>query len=214
MTVIIFLVASFGTITVASYGIGMRILSFIIIPSVGFSFAVSTLVGQSIGAGKLKRADQITKTSAWIGFGILTLIGIIIFIFAPQLSAAFVPNEPAVIQGSALFVRLMAFTFGLIAVMMIISGAIRGAGNTFVPMILSILSSWVIQFPLAYILSKHTSLAATGLWLAFSITNVIMIIITVIWYLKGNWRVQRPNAKKKLVEEVTEETIVEEGVQR
>ncbi len=68
-----FLVASFGTITLASYGIGVRILSFIIIPTLGLSMATSTLVGQNIGAGKTERAEKIVKLSLLVGFVALTI---------------------------------------------------------------------------------------------------------------------------------------------
>jgi putative MATE family efflux protein len=89
MTVMTILVTSFGTITVASYGIGTRILSFIIIPAIGISIATSTLVGQNIGAGKPKRAKQITKISSELSFIILTIVGIILFIFSNQIKLSF-----------------------------------------------------------------------------------------------------------------------------
>lgn len=73
MLVMTFLVASFGTITIASYGIGIRILSFIIIPAIGFAMATSTLVGQNIGAGKMQRATQITRVAGLLSFVVLTV---------------------------------------------------------------------------------------------------------------------------------------------
>jgi putative MATE family efflux protein len=75
LTVLTLLVASFGTVIVAAYGIGSRILSFVIIPALGLSMATSTLVGQNIGAGKVNRAEEVAKVSGWIGFISLTLVG-------------------------------------------------------------------------------------------------------------------------------------------
>ncbi|MBU0667958.1 MATE family efflux transporter, partial [Patescibacteria group bacterium] len=114
MAIMTFLVASFGTISVAAYGIGGRVLSFIIIPTVGLSMATSTLVGQNIGAGKIDRAEKITRKSSIISFVTLTAIGIVLFIFSSQITAAFIPDDPQVIASSSLFIKIMAFTFGFI----------------------------------------------------------------------------------------------------
>ena len=70
-----FLVASFGTVTLASYGVGSNILLFVTIPAMGMSMAVSTLVSQNIGAGNIGRAERITVLGAGSGFAILSLAG-------------------------------------------------------------------------------------------------------------------------------------------
>src|SRR5690606_20522276 len=81
MTVMTFLVASFGTVAIASYGIGVRILSFVIIPALGFSMATSTLVGQNIGAGKIERAREVARVATWTAFLVLSAFGVLGFFF-------------------------------------------------------------------------------------------------------------------------------------
>ena len=212
MTVMTFLVASFGTLSLAAYGIGGRILSFIIIPALGISMATSTLVGQNIGAGKIKRAEKIVKLSALSGFVILSVVGVIVFIFAKPLTTAFIPGEIETIASSALFIRIMALTFGFIGIQMAINGAFRGAGNTVISISLAIVSLWILQFPLAYILSKHTSMAEVGIWAAFPISNVIAAIITIIWFAKGTWKQNKLTEEIKLENQTTKEAIIEEGI--
>ena len=82
LTVMMFLVARFGTVTMAAYGIGFNVLSFIIIPAMGLSMATSTLVGQNIGAGKIERAESIARLSGVISFVGLTTIGFGVFVSA------------------------------------------------------------------------------------------------------------------------------------
>ncbi len=212
MTVMTSLVATFGTLTLAAYGIGSRILSFVIIPATGLSMATSTLVGQNIGAGKTERAEKVTKLSALISFILLTIVGIIMFLFAKQISAIFIPGETETIQSSALFIKIMALTFGFIGVQMSLNGLFRGSGNTVISMVLSVVSLWVLRFPLAWILSQHTALAEIGLWIAFPISNVLAAIITVIWFMKGTWKQKQITKEIKLTEETTKETIIEEGL--
>jgi putative MATE family efflux protein len=206
-----FLVTSFGTLTLAAYGIGTRILSFIIIPSLGLSMATSTLVGQNIGAGKTERAERIVKLASLIGFVILTFIGILVFFFAKQISGIFIPGELATIQSSALFIRIMALTFGFIGIQMALNGAFRGSGNTIISMVMSIISLWILRFPLAYLFSYHTKLAEVGIWIAFPIANIIAAIIAFVWFAKGTWKEKQITEEIKLAEKTFEETVIEEG---
>ena len=198
MAFMAFLVTTFGTITLAAYGIGSRILSFIVMPARGLSMATSTLVGQNIGAKKTERAEKITKLSALVGFLGLTLVGFLTFIFAKPIAALFIPGAPQTIQMSVLFIKIMAWTFGLIGIQMAFNGLFRGSGNTMVAMVLSIISLWVLRFPIAYFLSRFTSLAATGIWIAFPVTNIIVVIITLLWFARGTWKRKRILEKTKL----------------
>jgi len=212
MVVMTFLVASFGTLTLAAYGIGSRILMFVIIPALGLSMATSTLVGQNIGARKIKRAEKITKLSALTGFIILTIVGIITFLFAKQIVTIFIPGEFETIQASALFIKIMALTFGFIGIQMSLNGLFRGSGNTMISMILSIVSLWILRFPIAYLLSMHTHFVETGIWIAFPVANIIAAIIAMIWFAQGTWKQKKITEEIKLIRETTKEAIIEEGM--
>ncbi len=212
MTVMTFLVATFGTLTLAAYGIGSRILSFVIIPALGLSIATSTLVGQNIGAGKIDRAEKITRLSMLYGFIVLTLVGVAMFIFSRQITAVFIPGETETIESGALFLRIMALTFGFIGIQMSLNGLFRGSGNTMISMFLSIITLWMLRFPLAYLLSKHTTLNEVGLWMAFPIANVVAAVITIVWFLKGTWKKKQLTGEINMSKKVTRETIIEEGI--
>src|SRR5690606_4888346 len=108
LTVMVMLVTSFGSDVVAAYGVGARILSFIIIPALGLSIATTTLVGQNVGAGKIRRAEKTGNLSSKIAFFSLTSVGMLMFAFAHQILAFFVPNDPKVIEDGAKFIRIMA----------------------------------------------------------------------------------------------------------
>ena len=206
------LVSGFGTIAVAAYGIGIRVLTFVIIPAMGLAMATTTLVGQNIGAGKLERAERTTFVASLIAFFLPLGAGAIMFVFAEPLATFFVPKSPPVIAECALFIRIMSFTFGGIGLQHVITGALRGAGNTLAAMVLSLVSAWVIQFPLAFILSRHTSLGARGIWWAHPISIVISATICVLWFLSGDWKRTRLLEDEKLAEQVSEEARIDEGI--
>lgn len=212
LTVMTFLITSFGTLAIAAYGVGSTILQVIIIPAMGVSMAVSTLVGQNIGADNIERADRIGRLGAWFSFWVLTGIGVIVFIFAPQLIALFVPDTPDVIAAGAVFLRIMALSWGFMGVQLALTGALRASGNMVVTMLLTLVSQWVLQFPLAYVLSKHTTLGIYGLWWAFPIANVLIALITIGVYVRGDWKKNRiVDDEDILTEKVSEDIFAEEG---
>ena len=212
LVVMSFLVTSFGTLTIAAYGVGSNILQVVTIPAMGLSMAVSTLVGQNIGAGNIQRAVQVTILGALFGFGTLTIAGVFAYFLAPDLVAFFVPNNPSVIEQGAQFIRIMCLVWGCIGIQLCIVSAFRASGNMLTAMVIALVSQWMFQFPLAYILSKHTALQATGLWWSFPITNITVAIVSVCWFAQGGWKKTRLTEEDRQVVRVTEETIAEEGI--
>jgi putative MATE family efflux protein len=190
MTVMVMLVTSYGSEVVAAYGIGARILSLVIVPSIGMGIATTTLVGQSIGAGKIKRAEKIGDLSAKIAFFGLTGIGVLLFLFAGNLTAFFVPNDPQVIKDGAKFIRIMSLSFGLLGVQQVLNGVFNGSRFTQASMLISIFSLWVVRFPLAFILSTKTVLSFEGIWWAFPISNLIAALVAFSYYKTGYWKIR------------------------
>jgi putative MATE family efflux protein len=212
LTVMTFLIAGFGTLTVASYGAGSNILQFIMIPAMGLSMAISTLAGQNIGAGNIQRAARIGKLGGLLGFGILTALGIITYFIAAPLISFFVPEDKAVIAGGAVFLRTMCLAWGFIGVQLCLTGILRASGNMITALVLTLVSQWVLQFPLAFILSRHTSLGVRGLWIAFPVSNIIIAMITMAVYAKGDWKNKRlTDEVDGLTNKVTDEILSDEG---
>ena len=198
LTVMVMLVTSFGSDVVAAYGVGARILSFIIIPALGLSIATTTLVGQNVGAGKIQRAERTGNLSSTIAFFSLSAAGVLMFIFAPQILAFFVPNDPKVIRDGATFIRIMAPSFGLMGVQQSMTGVFNGAGFTLASMLISILNLWIIRFPLAYILSHNTTLGSEGIFWAFPISNALAATTAFIYYKTGKWKEKARESKRVL----------------
>jgi putative MATE family efflux protein len=207
-----FLVAGFGTVTLAGYGVGSNVLQFITIPAMGMSQAVSTLVSQNMGAGNLDRAARVTLLGAGASFVILSLVGLIAFIFAPHVVAFFVPGSPEVIAEGAQFIRIMCLAWGGIGVQLCVVSAFRASGNMLAAMVIALVSQFMLQFPLAYILSKHTSLQTAGLWWSFPVTTTAVALVSLGWFAQGGWKQTVLTEESRQVAKVAEETIAEEGI--
>jgi putative MATE family efflux protein len=207
-----FLVASFGTVTLAGYGVGSNILQFVTIPAWGLSQAVSTLVSQNMGARNPARASRAALLGAGTGFVVLSLVGLLAYILAPILVAFFVPRAPDVIAEGAQFIRIMCLAWGGVGVQLCVVSAFRASGNMLAAMVIALVSQFMLQFPLAYILSKHTTLGAYGIWWSFPITTIVVALVSLCWFAQGGWKTTVLTEEARQVAQVAEETIAEEGI--
>jgi putative MATE family efflux protein len=213
LTVMTFLITTFGTLSIAAYGVGSNVLQVVMIPAMGLSMAIATLVGQNIGAGNIERAARIARLGSTLGFVALELIGVIVFIFAHAFVAFFVPEDPQVISAGAVFLRIMALSWGFIGLQLSLTGVLRASGNMVVTMMLTLVSQWILQFPMAYVLSKHTTLGIDGVWWSIPISNVIMAAVTIVIFVRGDWKRRRlvETPEDKLVQQTFDDTIAEEA---
>lgn len=186
MLLMTFLVSSLGTTVVATYGIGTRILSFVIIPAVGFSVATSALVGNNLGAGQKERSQKIVKMGLKIAFFSLLGVGGILFLGAPSIAHFFVPGEPLLAQNAALFIRIMAGTFGFMGIQMVIIGTLKAAGQTLTAMSLALFHTTVLLLG-AFIFSKGLGFEEIGVWWAYPTANVLAVILAWGIYKRKKW---------------------------
>lgn len=185
--VLIGLVAGFGTVAIAAFGIVMRINFNILMPAFALGVAAATMVGQNMGAGKIKRA----KKSAWIAtvldIMIMTVIGIIFFFFSKEVISIF-SKEVAVIKLGSDFIRTCSLFYIFIAFGLVLNRALAGAGDTLVPMLLTLFSLWGFLLPVAFYLAKFTPLGLEGIWMAVAASYAVNGILVLIWFEIGRWK--------------------------
>jgi Na+-driven multidrug efflux pump len=185
---LMWLAAGFGTLGLAAYGVGTRLLFFWFTPMIGLSIATATVVGQNIGAGDWGRAQAASRMAAWLGFLGLTAVGLILLPFARPIMAALAPGEAAVIASATTFARIYLPFLGVLAVPQILLGTFRGAGSTRQSMTISILMQWLFQLPSAWILALATPLGLLGVWWSYPIANAAAMILCILWFRSGRWR--------------------------
>jgi len=212
ITIMMFIVADFGTTVVAAYGIGARILSFVIVPAFALSMATSTALGQNFGAGEIQRAEKAGWIGSSMGFLALTVFGVLFFFTAEPLVSLFIRENPEVINLGSDFLQAMSLTFGFLGVQIILNGGFRGAGKTGTAMVMAFFSFWVTRIPLAYYFSHPMNMGPDGIWLAFPVSIVFMGLLTTFWFWLGRWKRTVPDEETQLKEEIISETVVEEGV--
>ncbi|HEY1838310.1 MAG: MATE family efflux transporter [Rhizomicrobium sp.] len=205
MTVMTFLITSFGTVVTASFGVGSNVINVAIIPAMGLSMATSTLIGQNIGAGNLARAEQVARLSALITFVSLSVFGAICAVLAGPIVAFFVPKSPEVIREGAHFIRIVSWSFGFIGLQFALLGVLRAAGEMFQAMATTLVSQWLLQIPLAFVLAERTAMGPDGLWWSLPIANVVTASIAGALFFSGRWKAKRLVTPTVALQETVEE---------
>jgi putative MATE family efflux protein len=185
VNLLLFIVGTFSTTVVAAFGIGVRVFSVIFLPAIAVDRGVETMSGQNIGAGKPDRAEQTNHFAARVSFLILAAAGVVVWVAADAIVGVFTDN-PAVVAEGATFLRYVAPTFGCLGIIRAYSGGLRGAGRTLSAAAIAIVMLWIVRLPLAWV--GALELGTQGLWLSFTISNVVGAAVAFAWFRTGRWR--------------------------
>lgn len=186
---------SFGKFATAAYGSHAKIEGFAFMPIMSFNMAITTFVGQNLGAKQYDRAKKGARFGICTALLLAELVGLIYYLFAPHLIGAFDSTEAVVLLGTrqartvTLFYFLLAFSHSVAAVC-------RGAGKAFVPMLV-MLSIWCV-FRIAYIQFVMEFFGRIEyIYWAYPLTWAISSVIYLIYYLKSDWVYGFEKKKKK-----------------
>ncbi|MAO11647.1 MAG: MATE family efflux transporter [Flavobacteriaceae bacterium] len=181
------IMSEFGSEVLAGYTISIRIMMFTMMPAWGMSNAAATLVGQNLGAKKPDRAEtsvwKTGKYNAWF----MLIVSVFYFAFAEVIVGWFSP-QPEVIKYGALSLQIITAGYVFYAYGMTITNAFNGAGDTKTPTVINFFCFWVLQLPFAYIAAIWLDWGPTGVFWAITIAEVLIAIIAIFWFKKGNWK--------------------------
>lgn len=185
MMAIMAIVNGFGTNAVAAYAAAIRIDSFAKMPAITFSSALSSFTGQNLGAFKEDRAKKGLKITLLFSLVYSISISIIILFFGEYLIQFFTSDQGVIAIGQDYLVIVSSF-YLLLAIMFTLTGFLRGAGATFIPMLTTLASLYLFRIPMAYFLSDH--IGVNGIWWAEPTGWVAGTIILIVYYYSGKWR--------------------------
>ncbi len=193
MLVVQSLTNSFGTVFVAMSTVVMRVDGFAMIPNFSFGNTMTTYAGQNIGAGRLDRVKEGTKRGMQIAVGTSVVLTTILIFFGQYLITMFTDTPEVMVNGTRV-IRILAIGYVAICVTQVLQGVMRGAGETVVPMWISIVTTVAIRVPLAYglVYLTQTPEAPLGnsdmLFYSMLISWVIGMALSIIFYARGKWK--------------------------
>jgi len=178
-------VNGFGAVAMAGYFGGSRIDAFAAMPIMSLGAAVSTFVGQNLGAGKEERVGKGIKASVIMAFLASCLTSFALYVYRDPLIGIFT-EEAQVIEVGAGYLSVLAPFYLFIGVQFMLTGVLRGAGDTFVPMIISLITLWLIRIPIAWFLAPR--MGVEGLWWGIPVGWIVGFVMTFAYYRTGRWK--------------------------
>jgi len=196
------IVNHFGNAAAAAHGIGVTIESASFVAGSAFSVAAATLTGQFLGAGDPRAAKRAVLLAYLAGGGIVTLNGLLLYIFSDPLARAFIADGPTeVIDKAALLLRIMAVNQPFLAASLIFSGGLRGAGDTRWPLVFTFVGFLGVRIPFAYLLAfpqlsvplvdwqiQGFDLGIRGAWYALATDVCVRSLLVTFRFFQGGWQ--------------------------
>jgi len=197
------IINAFGPAVVAGFGAGARIDQFATMPSMSLGMSVSSIVGQNLGAGKQHRVHETVKRALVVSISIGATMTMVAMLFAPVILRIFTVSPEVLVQGST-YLRTVSLGYVPMAIMFTVNGVMRGAGDTFPTMVISVSTLWLIRVPLARYLSALPALGSNGIWWAVVASSAAGTMLSCAYYLSGRWK-KRSVLRKHVAPEVADQ---------
>jgi putative MATE family efflux protein len=183
-------VSGLGTVAYAAHQISLNAEGITFTPGMGFSMASTTLVGQSLGAKRPERASQFGLEARRLAMISMGLLGLVLFFFPRQLIGLYT-DDPEVIEMGVICLRIIAFAQPIMGSTFVLTGSLRGAGDTRFVMLITLFGVWVGRLGMAYLLVEVFQLGLRGAWYAMVFDQAIRATFGYLRWRHGGWKTAR-----------------------
>ncbi len=180
------LVANYGTVIVAAYGMSYKVLGFGVAVIVGLGLGTGSLIGQFLGSRELHKAWLAAVLSIRLAVWIMVTLAIALLAGAPLVARLFF-SDPAVLEPGIVILRIMAISLPFIALHLGAEISFEGAGQNVPPMILSIVHSWVMVIPFMYLAGTALNLGPVGLMWGWVVAHAFGGLAGLWLFQRGTW---------------------------
>lgn len=183
-------VVSYGTATLAAFGMVNRITSMVMQFSQGIGAALTSVVGQNIGANQFDRVNQAFHKAVKIATSIGVIGCIILISLDKPLIDFFIQSkdDPLVISQGISFLRYISLSMPFLGIFSVFQGLYQGSGNTRFSMSMEIGRLWFVRIPMILLFKYFTDVGATGIWLSMSVSNLLVCVYGFIIYKSDRWK--------------------------
>ena len=183
------IISIFGSEALAGYTIAIRVIIFSLLPAWGISNAAATLVGQNLGANQPDRAASSVWSVAKVNIIYMGIVGILLFIF-PDVIIRLFTDDATIISSGIGSLRVISLGFIFYGLGMVMIQSLNGAGDTFTPTWINLFSFWLLEIPLAYIMSIELNIGEPGVYYAIIIAETAMALAAVWFFRRGKWKLK------------------------
>ena len=182
------IVAPLGNFAIAANTFAITAESLCYMPGYGIGEAATTLVGQSMGAGRMDVCRSFARMTVGIGMAIMAFMGVLMFVFAPEMMGVLTPVAEIRDLGVQCL-RIEAFAEPMFAASIVSYSVCVGAGDTLKPAVINLMSMWCVRLTLAGLLARDYGLQ--GVWTAMAIELTFRGVLFLIRLLRGKWMKKR-----------------------
>ncbi len=176
-----------GKEATAAFGIGGQLFNYTFILITGLSTAIAIMVGQSLGMGDKKSCDRIISEGLKLS-AINMAIFAVPYVIIPEPIIRIFIDDPLVVQNGAAYLRIVYIGVIFTVFTSTYGGVFQGSGNTFPPMVSSLVANVALKLIIAYVLASTLHLGTIGVWIAISASVLIEAAILSVYYKKGKWK--------------------------
>ncbi len=184
------IIAVSGPDAIAGYTIAIRIILFLLLPAWGLSNAAATLVGQNLGADQPERAEKSVWITGYVNMIFMGTMGLIL-IFFPEFFVRLFIDDLAVVNNGITALRIISIGFLFYALGMVMIQGFNGSGDTITPTKINIISFWLIEIPLAYLLAIVLNMGLTGASIAIITAEAALAIMALYLFRQGKWKLRK-----------------------
>ncbi len=181
------IVAGLGTVIYASHQISLNILSLSFQPGQAFGIAASSLVGRSLGAREFSKAEDYAKETRRLGSMISTAMAVIFFFFGPQIVGLY-SKDPFIIENASTVLKIIALVQPFQSSQLILAGGLRGAGDTFWPLVSTFMGVLLVRAGLSHIFVNVMGFGLTGAWMAVLVDQFVRWLFVYMRFKTGEWK--------------------------
>jgi len=181
------IVTELGTVIYAAHQISLNILSLSFQPGQAFGIAASSLVGRTLGANEFSKAEDYAKETRRIGSMISTFMALIFFFFGPQLVGLY-SKDPNIIENASRALKIIAIVQPFQSSQLILAGGLRGAGDTFWPLVGTFFGVLTVRVVLAHIFVNILGYGLMGAWIAVLVDQFVRWLFVYMRFKTGKWK--------------------------
>ena len=183
-------IASYGTATLAAFGMVNRITSLIMQPSMGIGSALTAIIGQNMGADQIDRVKDAFQKALKLTITIGVIGAIFLVVFDDQIINFFIQSkdDPSVIPLSIKYLFFTSLSMPLMGIFSVLQGIFQGTGHTKYSMAMEVGRLWLVRLPMILIFKHFTDFGSTGIWFSMSFSNLVVCIYGYLMYRRNKWQ--------------------------
>jgi putative MATE family efflux protein len=184
------IISYFGVVALAATEVVFEVLHFSFQGAIALGTAATTLVGQYLGADKVKIAEKSARSTMCSSVVYCVTMGLIFLVFRRQIMQVFTLDHQVIEVGQRLFIYVAIFQF-FDGLAISCNGVIRGAGDTRWSMVFMVIMAWGLFLPLTYVLTLKAELGIDGAWISATLFITLVGIGLYLRYRSGKWKTMR-----------------------